>query len=237
MINQMQTIAKGLNMAHNNAMKKRNSVAELAISITTCPRENPTRGLSMRSLLTSLTSLCAEITTFNDDNKELGAFGNFNLALEGAIAKGTDYVLVLPDDLEYTAGWDAVAREKIENTSVGYIALFCPNGLGERLHFSRGWNQVRGGWATSWGGAYLMRRAIATKVINHDFYQAHLNGTLDRSNLINYAPNKRIDHVIPEVIHQLGLSQYFYAPSLAKHIGYTSTIGHTHRPEDEPFNL
>src|SRR5690554_3882880 len=100
--------------SYNNAMKKRNSVTELAISVTTCPREIPTYGHSMPNLIASLTSLCAEITTFHDENKELGAFGNFNLALEGAIDKDTDYVLVLPDDLEYTAGWDTVVRNKIE---------------------------------------------------------------------------------------------------------------------------
>lgn len=82
-----------------------------------------------------------------------------------------------------------------------------------------------------------MHTEVAEKVVENKFYQDHLHGRLSGKGLPNYAKGKRIDHVIPEVIHQLGLRQLYHAPSLAVHIGITSTLGHRHTNNEEPFEL
>ena len=72
---------------------------------------------------------------------------------------------------------------------------------------------------TAWGGGYVFRRETALKMLEHPFMINHRD---------NYAANQQIDHCVPSVADQMNLKQMFYVPSLIKHIGYTSTIGHKH---------
>lgn len=199
--------------------------------MTTCPRLTPT-------IEESLAALSNYQVTIHDDPDMKGAFPAFDKALRNCISKGADYCLVLPDDMVIQRDWLELVQPFIERPQVGYLALYCPKGLGERYGFAKGINKVVGGWASSWGGCYLMPTGVAKKVVSHPFYQSHLNGTLSlktTEKLFNYAKGKRIDHCIPEVIHRLKLKQLFYAPSLCRHIGKTSTLGHEHTEHEEPF--
>lgn len=172
----------------------------------------------------------------NDANPHLGCFGNYDRALNRCIKSGADIVLVVPDDILYCEDFQPIVEQKINDPEVGYVAIFIPKGMGDRYGFAKGWNRCNGGWGSSWGGGYVMRRDVSEKVLEHPFYQNHLKGKLrGTTNLINYEPNKRIDHCIPEVMHRMGLKQLYYAPSIVQHIGFKSTIGHVHTEAENPY--
>lgn len=161
------------------------------------------------------------------NKKKLGCFKNFHNALSDLVTYDNDHVLVLADDFIYTK---ALFKKIPFHGNYGYYALFTPKGMTHppcNLR-KRGWNKINMGWATSFGGLYLMKTQVAKQIIEHPFYQNHLN---------NYKKNQQIDHCIPEVCYQLGLDQWYSNPSLANHIGYQSTIGHTHSKETNGLNF
>lgn len=197
---------------------------DLRIHVMTTDREVPTLDISLRSLQQSLRGLGS--VRVMEDVPKIGCFKHYDRCLKAALKTKAKYVAVFPDDMLYSRPWVSTVIEKLEDKSVGYCALFLPQGLGRRLHFAKGWNQTHGGWATSWGGCYVFRADVARKIVKHPFYINHLN---------NYQANKQIDHCIPEVVHQLGLKQYWLAPSVCEHIGMASTIGHMHTIHEQPF--
>ena len=196
--------------------------------MTTCPRPVPTIDRALRGL--------EDVIIHADPEKE-GALQAVDKALRSCIAAGRKYCLVIPDDVILVDGWREVVAEIMKQPKVGYFALYTPKGLAQRYGFKGGVNEITGGWANSWGGCYVIPTNVAKRVVANQFYQDHLHGRLSGKGLFNYAKGKRIDHVIPEVIHQLGLRQLYHAPSLCVHIGITSTLGHRHTINEEPFEL
>ena len=163
--------------------------------------------------------------------EQLGCFRHYARCLGWLVdqSKEGDIVAVLPDDLIYIDGVDI--QKSIEKALtpdlVGYCAVYTPKELGRRNRWKfGGWQPVSGGWDSSYGGGYFFRREVAEKVLGHPFFIDHRD---------NYERNQQIDHCIPEVIHRLGLKQLFHVPSLSKHIGLTSTIGHEHTEAEEPW--
>jgi hypothetical protein len=159
--------------------------------------------------------------------KQVGCFKHYARCLEYlvSISKGNDIIAVLPDDLIYSPFDNLI--EKALTPNVGYCAIYTPRELGRRNKWKfGGWESVNGGWDSSYGGGYFFRAKVAKQIIEHPFFIDHLN---------NYEKNQQIDHCIPEVCHQLGLKQLFHVPSLSKHIGLTSTIGHVHTEAEEPW--
>lgn len=166
------------------------------------------------------------IKSFNI-GKRVGCFKHYARCLEYLtnISKGNDIVAVLPDDLIYRP-LDALI-DKALTPNVGYCAVFTPRELGRRNRWKfGGWQSVEGGWDSSYGGGYFFRASTAKKILEHPFFIDHRD---------NYEKNQQIDHCIPEVVHRLGLKQLFHVPSLSKHIGITSTIGHVHTEAEEPW--
>jgi hypothetical protein len=188
----------------------------------TCEREEPT----VQTTIDSLMQVYNGGFDLVEDKERKGAFQNYDKCLRMAYDSGAEFILVSSDDFIFYDFQHQCEQHLIDG--VGYIALWTPIGVAERYKFQLGWNEVVGGWATSWGGQYVFKREVLKHILEHPFYIAHLNGTLDGSKLFNYHPKKRIDHVIPEVVHQLGLKQLYHAPSFVQHIGYTSTLGHEH---------
>jgi len=158
-----------------------------------------------------------------------GCFKHYHRVLTDLCETDSDIVGILPDDIIFKDGWLELAHNQFKkNPYIGYLALFTPRGMGNGIKHSMGWNEIKGGWATSWGGGYLYERKTAKKILKHPFILDHLE---------NYEANQQIDHAIPEAVHQMGLFQFIHNPSLLKHIGTHSTIGHTHRRKlDEPLN-
>ena len=181
----------------------------------------------------------ATIQSLNDSNltiykpfkEQLGCFRHYARCLGWLVdqSKEGDIVAVLPDDLIYIDGVDIQKsiQQALNPDLVGYCAIYTPKELGRRNRWKfGGWQPVSGGWDSSYGGGYFFRREVAEKVLGHPFFIDHRD---------NYEKNQQIDHCIPEVIHRLGLKQLFHVPSLSKHIGLTSTIGHVHTEAEEPW--
>ena len=157
----------------------------------------------------------------------IGCFKNYARALTDLCNSDADIVSVLPDDLMwYKGGADTIMDGIASTNNIGYCAAYTPHLLGKRERMRRGWNEVKGGYYSSYGGAYFFPTDVARQVVAHPFFVNHRD---------NYAPNQQIDHCIPEVMHQLGKVQMFHAPSLVNHIGMTSTIGHRHTSSERAF--
>tara|TARA_R110000868_G_scaffold179544_3_gene419629 strand:- start:8541 stop:9179 length:639 start_codon:yes stop_codon:yes gene_type:complete len=156
-----------------------------------------------------------------------GCFKHYYRVIEDLCKQDVDIVGSFPDDIIYSKGWlDIALRQFRANPYVGYLDCFTALGLahGKGWRNKKGWQELKGGWGESWGGAYLFRKDVALKWLKHPFILNHLE---------NYKPNQQIDAAIPEAIHQMGLFQFYHIPSLVKHIGMTSTIGHKHRRMDD----
>jgi len=209
---------------------------EFHLSMTTCPRKESTIVRSIESLWES--GYDGTISVHHDEDKSLGCFRNFHKALTAAIDSGADIVGQIPDDMLFQKGWQKDVLKYLNDDLLGYLALYVPKGLGERYKFTKGINEINGGWASSWGGCYLMPRESAKQLVSHTFYQRHLQNDFSRDEqrkLYNYAPNKRIDHVVPHVMHLIGLKQLYYVPSVCEHIGMKSTIGHKHTDAETAY--
>lgn len=207
------------------------------ICITTTDRPVSTAEESVVSLARSGYSGSLEI--IDDSEARRGCFLNYAWALSAATKSGARIVGVLPDDYEYlTPGWPELIEDKVMQSDVGFVAIYLPKGVGHRHGFAEGWNKLEQGWGSSWGTSYIMRREVALEVATDKLFVRHGLDCLteeEKAGLVNYEWNKRIDHLIPEIIHRHGLKQYFYAPSIVRHIGKTSTIGHRHTVHEDPF--
>jgi len=204
----------------------------IRIGITHVPRTSETLGLSLSTMPTG-----AEVTVYPDgmhniatafDVKRLGeragCFKHWHRVLSDLCETDADIVGVMPDDIRYHSQVFNVAEKQLQKDGVGYVACFLPVGMQKRYKWQGEWNTCNMGWGSSWGGGYLFPIAVARELIKHPYIINHRD---------NYLPNQQIDHAVPEAIFRMGLSQWYHYPSLLKHIGYKSTIGHKHTLDEE----
>lgn len=216
----------------------------IRIAIMHVPRAQETIGQSLISLQNSFKG---EILLAPDGNhfdvdyitkqmgvKEIkrlsnvGCFKHYARTLQYLVehSEDDDIIAVLPDDLIYLP-FESAITQGLKAENVGYCAIYTPREMGRRNNWKfGGWEVVTGGYGTSYGGGYFYKAKTAKKIMAHDFFIDHLN---------NYEKNQQIDHAVPEVCHQMGLKQLWPVPSLSKHIGFTSTIGHTHTEAEEAW--
>lgn len=147
-----------------------------------------------------------------------GCFRHYYRVLSDLCNSDAEYVAVMSDDVLYAPKWHETAISAMIE-GAGFVACYTPEGLRKRNGWGKGIHEIKGGWASSWGGSYLMKREVAKKVLNHPYFINHRD---------NYDKNQQIDHALPNCINLMGLKQLFLVPSLIDHIGFTSTIGHTH---------
>lgn len=158
----------------------------------------------------------------------VGCFKHYARTLQYLVehSEDDDIIAVLPDDLIYLP-FETAITQGLKSDKVGYCAIYTPREMGRRNNWKfGGWEVVTGGFGTSYGGGYFFKCSTAKKIMEHEFFIDHLN---------NYEKNQQIDHAIPECVHQMGLKQLWPVPSLSKHIGLTSTIGHTHTEAEEAW--
>lgn len=160
--------------------------------------------------------------------EHVGCFKHYYRVLEDLCKTDSEIVGSFSDDVLYRNDWLSTAHQMFKkNPYIGYLACYTPKGIASGWENRKGWNELKGGWATSWGGGYLMRKEVALKVLKHPYILNHRD---------NYKKNQQIDHAIPEAMHQMGYQQFANNPSLMKHIGKFSTIGHFHRKMDDALN-
>lgn len=171
-----------------------------------------------------------------DDNVDvrvlpwLGCFKNYDRALQTLIRESDKpYIAALGDDILYRNNFLNFAKEIIDFPKIGYLAMYTPVGVGRRHKWNKhevGWKEIKGGWSASYGGGYLFNKEVAKRIVKANYYQKHL---------ATYKANQQIDRAIPQTVHELKLRQFFHVPSLLKHIGVTSTIGHVHTKDEDDF--
>lgn len=149
----------------------------------------------------------------------VGCFKHYYRVLADLVATtDTPFVGIIPDDVILATTFAAKCIDGA--TGSGYAAGYTPHGMtrmSARIRIGRGWVTIRGGWGKSYGGCYVYPREVAQKILSHPYIIAHRD---------QYKPNKQIDAAIPELMHRLGLTQKMHVPSLADHIGHSSTLGH-----------
>lgn len=159
---------------------------------------------------------------FHENEVRYGAFKNFHQALSYLVTHGKNpYVLVLSDDIIYCKNAYAIvlkALEEKQGQPFGYYALYTSNHDAIYVGVKDGWNETKAGWEC-WGGLFVMEKTTAKRMIAHPFYQNHLK---------HYKANQQIDACVSETLKRMGLPMYIHVPSLAQHIGESSTLGHFH---------
>ena len=152
-----------------------------------------------------------------------GCFKHYYRVLSDLCDSDAEYVAVMSDDVLYAPKWANNAISVIDK-SVGFVACYVPNEVKRRFRWGNGIHELTGGWDTAYGGGYVFKRETAIKILEHPFMINHRD---------NYSKNEQIDHCVPEVVYRMGLKQLFIVPSLIKHIGYTSTLGHRHTHRED----
>lgn len=202
-----------------------------AIGITTAPRQEPT-------LHTCLTSLLAagwdQVRVFAEPGVErpdgfptllwscrdepLGAFPNWLLGLVELVLREphADAYFMCQDDAVMAAGLRYYLERRLwPAPKVGVVSVYCPS------HYAR--NQPSGfhiedrGW-DSWGAlAYIFPNPSARSIVSDPLVIGHRHHG-------PAAGLRNIDSVVGRWCRQQKLPYYVHVPSLAQHIGRTSTI-------------
>lgn len=216
----------------------------IELAVITAPRMHPTINQSLKAIryggYNGKIHIFAEpdidllyldpLFSVHRNETKLGCFGNYNRALTWMVENSeAEYIAVLGDDFDWKRATFIMAEQAVKRLNkLGYAALYTPQGVGIRWKLQGGWQEINLGWGNTWGGNYVFKKDVAKQIIDHPYYQKHLE---------TYKKNEQVDHCIPEVIHQLGLNQYFHTPSFCDHIGKISTIGHQHTQNERGWKF
>ena len=168
---------------------------------------------------------------FHENEVRYGAFKNFHQALSYLVECGeSPYVVILSDDIVYCKNAYAIVLKALEEHAdkpLGYYGLFTSGHDADYVGVTEGWNETKAGW-DCWGGLFIMKKDVAKRMIQQPFYQNHLK---------NYKANQQIDACVSETLKRMGLPMYIHSPSLAQHIGQSSTLGHYHNESTSGYKF
>jgi len=207
------------------------SLTRWAVGVTTAPRKNSTLERTLQSLEEAgwdrprlfaepnveLPSEFADLPVTRRD-ETIGAFPNWYLGLSELVMRDprAEAYLLCQDDVLFSANLrDYLERVLWPAPHVGVVSVYCPSHYG--LGKPDGFHVEDHGWGT-WGAlAYVFpnpsARAILTDslVVNHRHHGPA-------------AGTRNIDSVVGSWCTRSGLPYYVHVPSLAQHVGATSTI-------------
>lgn len=162
------------------------------------------------------------------NKKKLGAFKNFFNALSSIVeSTNAEYILMIQDDVIFNA-----RTRKIWENALGFRRVGCWNFFLARHHRmlakknGKSWHSYNER-PCLWGAlAYMFKREVAEQMLVHDYFLKH------------YRENpKRIDVAVDRVLEQMNLNKYYHNPSLTRHIGHSSTLGHTITVDHAAYNF
>lgn len=219
------------NPAQSIAQGVASTATNWAVGVTTAPRSVATLAQSLTSLAAAgwdTPRLFAEPGTIIPPafehlpitlrDQTLGAFPNWYLGLAELVmrAPAADAYLMCQDDVLFADGLrHYLEQADWQSLDAGVISVYCPS------HYATdsdpGFHVENRGWQ-SWGAlAYLLPAASARALIGDRRVIEHrLGGPADGL--------RNIDSVVGRWCKSVGKNYVVHAPSLAQHIGDTSTI-------------
>jgi hypothetical protein len=205
-------------------------VRHWAVGVTTSPRQRPTLDACLDSLFRAgwkeprlfVDSAVTIANRFGDvpvtiHETRLGAWPNYYLALVELLMREpeADVFMLVQDDVIFDDRHDL--REYLEETlwpayPIGAVSLFCSKAY---THPVAGWHELEGQWV--WGAlAFVFPRESAKRFVTNPRVLEHRSDP--ETGLFN------IDIEIGRWAHEQRQPIYFPTPSLAQHIGDTSTL-------------
>lgn len=206
-------------------------ISRWAVGMTTAPRRHPTLERSICSLSeagwtdlrlfvepeTIIPEMAQHLPVTHRD-QILGAFPNWYLALTELVMRDplAEAYFLCQDDVLFSNG----LRTYLEQTlwparKVGVISVYCPSHYAREK--PRGYHVENHGW-DSWGAlAYIFPNSSARKFLS-DMLVLNHRGFGPAEGMRN------IDSVVGLWCQRSNIDYFVHAPSLAQHIGDTSTI-------------
>ena len=209
----------------------------LGVAITSAPRVVPTLVATVDSMRTAgftqpielfidgqVSVPLDDMIRINPSSVRLGEIKNWVRASRFMLSKGYEFVLICQDDVQfclhaYTTLETGILRFKGER--LGLISLYTPraNVLGRDFRkMDEGWHRFtpsRNTWgALAW---CFPKRVLETLTAMPDFEQAASREEL-------------LDRLVCGILSTMRIVCFQHIPSLAKHIGQTSTLKHKDNP-------
>jgi hypothetical protein len=209
--------------------------------MTTAPREKPTLTTSLNSLTEAGWSdvrLFAEPESvvprefcdlpINWRAGKLGAFANWHLAFTELFlrAPDADAYLLCQDDVIFAKGLRDFLEVRLwPNPTVGVVSVYAAGRRSQRE--PAGFALAAAGWDTRGALALIFPNASLKAFLGHPLVMRHPRRARGEGTC-------HIDALVGEWCRRTGLGFYEHAPSLAQHIGDTSTLvpglaNHGHR--------
>lgn len=208
----------------------------IAIAIITAPREQPTLERTIKSIREAGYQyepififaepgveryIADNVVTFTHQTK-LGHFANYKNSLRWMRDNTPhDLVLMCEDDVEFakdSKSYVTHGLKTIGTKDIGYFSLYTPvhnaNLIADKVI---GWNEANL-YDHAWGAlAYLVPK---DSLIN-----------------VEQMPGSCADRDFTVWLNRQNLKTYHHLPSLAKHIGITSTLRHERKEGSEPYEM
>jgi hypothetical protein len=185
-------------------------INDIAFGFTTCTRTEATADTSLKSFRVAFD---ADIVVHNDTELR-GVVYSWQTLAQTLLWQKKPYLCIVQDDFTYTVH----AREAVERIEFkeadGYYNLFTAQQPGIIDGLKDGWNAVMP-LLEVWGAMWVLRSDTVERMLYCDKF-IHLLG--DRRTGLDFCVDKWID--------DQRLTRYVHSPSLAIHIGRSSTMNH-----------
>lgn len=215
-------------------------IEKLAIGITTAPREKETLTATLRQIDkigASEIMLFAEpfedvfqynyVTSTYDfkvhlSNGRLGAMKNWDRALKTLLRDtNAEYIGIFQDDILIDAATKDILRNTLRDKrdNLGFYSLFLPVNHSNIIKDTSitGWRQAFIGYGLAGACGFVFSRDSAEALLNNKGYKTHVE-----------TKTQQIDAIVAQSMLQMKKDCFWHYPSLLKHVGETSTVGHKH---------
>lgn len=205
-------------------------VSSWAVGVTTAPRHRPTLARCMASLAAAgwerprlFAEPGAEVPPefahlpLTRRDEVLGAWPNWFLALAELVQRQphAGAYLLVQDDTVFCRNVRALMEQTLwPGERVGLVSCYCPAGYGGPVP---GWQLVQAGWDLAGALTYAFPNTAARLLLADP-------AALSHRRLGPGAGRAYIDSVVGRWAAQARLPVYYHAPSLAQHVGDTSTV-------------
>lgn len=220
-----------MDLASFELTAERPTVRDWAIGVTTAPRKTPTLEHALTSLAaagwdrprlfaepgTEIPSEFADLPITRRD-EVLGAFPNWYLGLAELVMRAPRAAayFMCQDDVLFSQGLRSYLEDSLwPGPDTGVVSIYCPSHYG--LDQPPGFHAENRGWH-SWGAlAYIFPPGAARAILSDKRVLEHrLQGPGGGA--------RNIDSVVGRWCRDVGKEYFVHVPSLAQHIGETSTI-------------